>query len=90
MRRFRRDAKVEVASALMSLYPSALILRINLYLAGNGRYAAVPPPPPPGVGNARDARAARRAAAQEQADAARSAAREQADQQQGEYWGDWD
>ena len=58
--------------------------------AGNGCYAAVPPPPPPGVGNARDARAARRAAAQEQADAARSAAREQADQQQGGYWGDWD
>ena len=58
--------------------------------AGNGRYAAVPPPPPPGDGNnARDARAARRAAAQEQADAARSAAREQADQQDGGYWGDW-
>ena len=79
MRRFRRDAKVEVASALMPLYPSALILRIFLYLAGNGRYAAVPPPPPPGDdNNARDARAARRAAAQEQAD-----------QQQGGYWGDW-
>ena len=43
--------------------------------AGNGRYAAVPPPPPPGDGNnARDARAARR-----------DAAREQAHQQQGGY-----
>ena len=43
--------------------------------AGNGRYAAVPPPPPPGDGsNARDIRAARRAAW------------EQADQQQGGYW----
>ena len=45
--------------------------------AGNGGYATVPPPPPGDISgnNARDARAA-----------ARDAAREQANQQQGGYW----
>lgn len=38
VRRFRRDAKVEVASALMPLYPSALILRIFLYLLTSINY----------------------------------------------------
>ena len=36
--RFRRDAKVEVASALMPLYPSALIFRIFLYLLTSINY----------------------------------------------------
>ena len=45
--------------------------------AGSGDYATVPPPPPGDISgnNARDARAA-----------ARDAAREQANQQQGGYW----